>query len=193
MPSLIVNLERRWYALLLQCHMQLMDSDPPYVATSSIKLYQNSEYHFFFLLLWHRIDGFSCCSIVLVWEMRISDVSSYISGNFTTCARVAGDWGASLQQIHCPSIQRQYGSLPREKGTNRRESRCPHFLTVYPKCRTGALYYSSFFARTPDHGGSGCSSCITRHAEAELETYTALLPLKEAQQPQQTVSLLPCR
>lgn len=157
--------------------MELTDSDPPYVAISSMKLYQNSEYHFFFLLLWHGMDSFSCCPIVLVKEMRISGVSSCISGNFTTRARAAGDWGASLQQIHCPPIQRQYGSLPREKGTNRRESRCPHFLTVYPKSRTGALYYSSFLARIPDHGGSGCFPCITGHAEAELETHATLLPL----------------
>lgn len=51
MPSLIVNLERKQYALLLQGHMGLMDSDPPCVATSSMKQYQNSEYPFFFLLL----------------------------------------------------------------------------------------------------------------------------------------------
>lgn len=150
-----------------------------------------------------NITSFSCCSdmewIVLAvallslfkkWEFL---VYSCISGNFTTRARAAGDWGASLQQIHCPPIQRQYGSVPREKGTNRRESRCPHFLRVYPKSRTGALYNSSFFARIPGHGGSGCSPCITGQAEAELETHTALLPLKEAQQPQQTVPLLPCR
>lgn len=132
---------------------------------------------FFFLLLWCGMDGFSCCPTVLVWEMRISGVSCCISGDFTTCARVAGHWGASLQQIHCPPIQGQYGSLPREKGTNRRESRCPHFLTVYPRNRTGALYYSSVLARMPDHGGSGCSPCITGHAEAELEAHAALLPL----------------
>lgn len=51
MPSLIVNLERKWSALLLQCHMGLMGSDPPCVATWSMILYQNSEYCFFFLLL----------------------------------------------------------------------------------------------------------------------------------------------
>lgn len=139
------------------------------------------------------MDGFSCCPVVLVWEMRISGILSCISGNFTTRARAAGDWGASLRQIHHPPIQRQYGSLPREKGANRKESRCPHFLTVYPKSRTGALYYSSFFARIPDNGGSRCSPCIAGHTEAELETHAALLPLWEAQQPQQTVLSLPCR
>lgn len=177
MPSLIVNLERRRSALLLKGHVGLMGSDPPFVATSSMKLYQNSEYHLFFLLLWHGMDCFSCCPVALVWAMRISGVLSCISGNFTTRARVAGDCGASLQQIYCPPIQRQFGSLPRKKSTNRRESRCPHFLRVYPKCRTGALHYSSFFARIPDHGGRGCSPCTAGHAEAELEIPAALLPL----------------
>lgn len=121
--------------------------------------------------------------------MKPSDILSCISGDFTTRARAAGDWGASLQQIHCPAIQRQYESLPRAEVPIRKESRQPHFLPVYPRSRTRALYYSSSFAKSPDWGKSRCSPCIAGHPEAGLESHTALPPLEEAQQ---IVSLLPC-
>lgn len=69
MPSPPVYLENEQSALLLQCHMGLMGSDPYRVATSSVKLFQNAETEFFFLLLWHRMNGNRCCPVK--WEFLV--------------------------------------------------------------------------------------------------------------------------
>lgn len=63
MPPPTVNLENEQSALLLQCHLGLMGSDPSQVASSSVKLFQNSEIQFFLLLLSHRMNGISYCPV----------------------------------------------------------------------------------------------------------------------------------
>lgn len=107
-------------------------------------------------------------------EVRISDILVWyicISGDFTTCAGVAGDWGACFQQIHCPPIQRQHGSVPGTKVSIWTESRCPHFLTVCPRSRLRAPFYISSFATGTDWGRNRCSPFITEHTDSGLESH----------------------
>lgn len=65
----------------LQCHTGLMGSDPSWVATSSVKLFQKSEIPFFLLLLWHRMNGISCCPVkwgFLVFCLVFQEISRHV-------------------------------------------------------------------------------------------------------------------
>lgn len=107
-------------------------------------------------------------------EVRISHIVAWcicVSGDFTTRAGVAGDWGACLQQIHCPPIQRQHGSLPGTKVSIRTESRCPHFLTVCPRSRPRAPLYLCSFPTGTDWGRNRCCPFIAEHTHSGLESH----------------------